>query len=100
MAPKRETALAAWGRELSHACESARITGKQLASMLNVAPSTVSQWANGKRTPHLDDVKRCDEALGTNGFLARYFERWVTREIPSEWADKWLKAEASANLVQ
>lgn len=28
------------------------------------------------------------------------FEKWVTREIPSEWVDKWLAAEARANLLQ
>lgn len=100
MAPKRATALDAWGTELSFACDAAGMTGKQLAAALHVAASTVSQWANGRRTPHLDDVKRCDEVLGTNGYLARYFERWVTREIPSEWADKWLTAEAHANLLQ
>ncbi len=100
MAPKRETALDTWGTELGLACDAAGMTGRRLAETLHVAASTVSQWMNGRRTPHLDDVKRCDEVLGTNGYLARYFERWVTREIPSEWVDKWLSAEANANLLQ
>jgi transcriptional regulator with XRE-family HTH domain len=100
MAPKRETALEAWGKELGHVCDAAGMTAKQLAKAMNVAPSTISQWMNGKRTPHFEDVKRCDTALGTNGFLARYYERWVTREIPSEWDDAWLAAEAQANLIQ
>ncbi|MEV0400254.1 helix-turn-helix transcriptional regulator [Actinoallomurus sp. NPDC050550] len=100
MAPKRETALDAWGRELAYACEAAGLAGKQLAETLHVAPSTVSQWMNGRRTPHLDDVERCDEALSTNGYLARYFKKWVTREIPSEWAGRWREAEARANLLQ
>ncbi|MCO6010757.1 helix-turn-helix transcriptional regulator [Actinoallomurus purpureus] len=100
MAPKRETALDVWGRELAYACEAAALTGKQLAERLHVAPSTVSQWMNGRRTPHLDDVNRCDEALGTNGYLGRYFEKWVTREIPAVWTDRWLSAEAHANMIQ
>lgn len=100
MAPKRETALDAWGRELAYACEAAGLTGKQFAEVLHVAPSTVSQWMNGRRTPHLDDVKRCDESLHTNGYLTRYFEKWVAREIPSEWADQWREAEVQANLLQ
>ncbi|MDN3354754.1 helix-turn-helix transcriptional regulator [Actinomadura sp. DC4] len=100
MAPKRETALEAWGKELGHACDAAKMTARQLAKSLTVAPSTISQWMNGKRTPHLEDVKRCDDVLGTNGFLARYYERWVTREIPSEWDDAWLAAEGLANLIQ
>ncbi|MCO5967686.1 helix-turn-helix domain-containing protein [Actinoallomurus soli] len=99
MAPKRETALDAWGKELAYACEAAGLTGKQFAEALHVAPSTVSQWINGRRTPHLDDVKRCDEALHTNGYLARYFEKWVTPEIPTVWTDRWLSAEAHANMI-
>jgi transcriptional regulator with XRE-family HTH domain len=100
MAPKRDTALDSWGRELALACDAAGMARKQLAQALHVAESTVSQWINGKRTPYLKDVERCDEALGTNGYLARYFERWVTREIPSEWDSEWLAAEAQANLLQ
>lgn len=100
MAPKRGTALEAWGEELRYACNSAGMTGKELAEALHVAPPTISQWMTGRRTPHIDDVRRCDEILGTNGYLARYFKKWVTREIPTEWADRWLKAEALANIVQ
>lgn len=100
VAPKRETALEAWGRELQHACGAAGMTGKQLAETLHVVPATVSQWMNGRRTPHLKDVERCDAALGTHGYLARYFKKWVTQEIPSEWQDKWLSAEIRATLVQ
>lgn len=73
--------------------------GRDFAKLVGVAPSTVSQWLNGKRTPDIRDIRRCDEKLGTNGYLARYFERWVTREIPLEWVDKWLKAEAHANVL-
>ncbi len=100
MAPKRETALDSWGKELGLACEAAGLTGRQLAEKLHVAASTVSQWINGRRTPHVKDVERCDEALDTNGYLARYFDRWVTRDVPSEWREGWLSAEAQATLIQ
>lgn len=100
MAPKQETALEAWGQELRFACEAARMTGKQLAEVLHVAPNTISQWMTGKRKPDIKDVKRCDAKLGTNGYLTRYFERWVTRELPTEWADRWLTAEENANIIQ
>lgn len=100
MAPKRETALDAWGKELAHACDAAGMTGRQLAEALHVAPSTISQWMNGRRTPHIEDVERCDQALATNGYLARYFERWVTREMPTVWTETWLAAEAHANMIE
>lgn len=100
MAPKRETALDSWCKELALACDASPLSRRQVAESVRVAPSTLSQWINGKRTPHVKDVQRCDDALGTNGYLARYFERWVTHELPPEWDDKWLAAEARANLLQ
>ncbi|MDN3359297.1 helix-turn-helix transcriptional regulator [Actinomadura sp. DC4] len=99
LAPKRETARDLWGKELVFAIKHAGMTGQDLARALPVAPSTVSQWINGKRTPDLKDVRLCDAKLGTNGHLARYYKQWVTREIPSEWDDKWLSAEANANML-
>jgi transcriptional regulator with XRE-family HTH domain len=100
MAPKRETALEAWGKELKYACKAAAMTGKQLAEALHVVPATVSQWMNGKRTPHLQDVERCDEKLGTDGYLARYFTKWVTQEAPGTWQGRWMAAEARASIIQ
>jgi hypothetical protein len=29
-----------------------------------------------------------------------YFDKWVTCEIPTVWTDKWLSAEAHANMIQ
>lgn len=95
-----ETAQDAWCMELSNAIDHVGMKGREFAQAMGVAPSTVSQWLKGKRTPDIEDIRRCDEKLGTNGYLTRYFERWVTREFPSEWADRWLAAERRANLLQ
>jgi transcriptional regulator with XRE-family HTH domain len=100
MAPKRETALELWGKELAHAREAARMTGRQLADAMHVVPSTVSQWESGKRKPHLEDLERIEALLGTNGYLQRLRTKWVSREIPTEWTDKWIAAEARATMVQ
>src|SRR5688572_8791815 len=91
MAPKRETAQEIWGNELAHALEAAGVTGRELAEALNVVPSTVSNWINGKRTPHVDDVKRVEKKIGTNGYLRRNL-KWVDREVSPEWS-KWRDAE-------
>ena len=98
MAPKRETALELWGYELARAREAAGMTGKQLAEALYVVPSTVSQWENGKRTPHLKDVERIEEVLGTNGYLKRYLVKWVPREISPQWLE-WIGIEENAETL-
>jgi transcriptional regulator with XRE-family HTH domain len=98
MAPKRETAQEIWGNELRHALDSAGITGRQLAEQLTVDPSTVSNWINGRRTPHYKDVRKIEKELGTNGYLERNL-KWVYREISPEWAE-WLDVEQVATGVQ
>jgi transcriptional regulator with XRE-family HTH domain len=94
MAPERETAQQIWGNELRHALDSAGITGRELAAQLQVEPSTVSHWINGRRTPHPDDVGRIEEIIGTNGYLKRDL-KWVRREISPEWSE-WKGVEEDA----
>ena len=98
MPKKRETAQELWGNELAHAMEAAGMTGRQLAQILNVVPSTVSQWVNGRRTPHIKDVERIDKALGTNGYLKRQQEKWVSRETSPEWFE-WRAVEGEATEI-
>jgi transcriptional regulator with XRE-family HTH domain len=74
------------------------MTGKQLAEALHVVPATVSHWENGRRTPHLKDVERVEEALGTNGYLKRFFVKWVPREIAPEWLE-WIGIEENADTI-
>src|SRR4051794_26340634 len=72
---------------------------RQLAEAMHVVPSTVSQWLTGKRKPHRKDVQRIEEILGTNGYLERYLNDWLPREIAHEWLDKWIEAERQANQL-
>lgn len=98
MAQKRERAQERWAKELAHARETAGLTGRQLAEAINVAPSTVGMWETGKRTPHPDDLKRCEERLNTNGYLARLLTEWVSREISPEWLE-WREVEGDATEI-
>lgn len=99
MAPKRKSALELWGSELAHARDAAGLTGKELAEALNVVASTVSQWENGKRKPHLKDVERVEKVLGTNGYLKRILLKWLPREMAHEWLDQWLWIEEQATQL-
>ncbi|HEX6470653.1 MAG TPA: helix-turn-helix transcriptional regulator [Streptosporangiaceae bacterium] len=99
MGRRRTTAQELWGKELARARAAAGVTGRQLAEALNVVPSTVSQWESGSRCPHIEDVKRAEKLLGTNGYLAELLSVWVSREIPTEWTQKWLAIEARASTL-
>jgi transcriptional regulator with XRE-family HTH domain len=98
MAPKRETALELWGYELARAREAAGMSGRKLADALYMVPSTVSQWETGKRTPHLKDVERVEEVLGTNGYLKRFLVKWVPREVSPQWLE-WIGIEENADTL-
>jgi transcriptional regulator with XRE-family HTH domain len=72
--------------------QAAGVTGRELAAALHVVPSTVSQWINGRRTPHVKDVEHIEKKLGTNGYLKRQLEKWVSRETSPEWFE-WRRVE-------
>jgi transcriptional regulator with XRE-family HTH domain len=104
MAPKRQPALELFGRELARAREAAGMTGKAMAQALNVVPGTVSQWESGKHKPHIKDVERIEKTLATNGYrtngyLRRYLEEWLPREIAHQWLDKWREIEELATSI-
>ncbi|WP_395111278.1 Scr1 family TA system antitoxin-like transcriptional regulator [Actinomadura sp. SCN-SB] len=107
MAPKRETALQLWGKELAHAREAAGLTGKQLAEAIYVAPSTIGMWETGKRVPKLKELRLCEDKLGTRkpdagedapGYLERLLVKWVSRDISPEWSE-WKEVEEQASTV-
>jgi transcriptional regulator with XRE-family HTH domain len=104
MAPKRQSALQLFGKEIARARETAGMTGKAMAQALNVVPGTVSQWESGKHKPHIKDVERIEEILATNGYrtngyLKRYLLEWLPREIAHEWLDKWRQIEELATSL-
>lgn len=70
------------------------MTARQLAEELHVVPSTISQWINGKRKPHVKDIERLEAKLGTNGYLKRQL-KYVSRETSPEWFE-WRSVEEEA----
>jgi transcriptional regulator with XRE-family HTH domain len=93
MAPKRETALERWGKEFALARDAAGYTQESLAEAAHVSRSVIAKWENGTRPPKdLKDLERCEEKLGTRGYLKRLLKEWVEREINPEWSE-WMDVE-------
>ncbi len=59
---KRITALGI-GRRVSLARQRAKLSGEQLARLICVSKSIVSQWQNGKRCPSVKNLERIAKAL-------------------------------------
>ena len=99
MAPRRDTALELWGKELARAREEAGLSQATLAKDAYLSPSLIGMWETGKRTPKLEDLARCEERLGTKGRLAWSLKNWVPREVAHEWLDKWIQIEEQATQL-
>jgi transcriptional regulator with XRE-family HTH domain len=94
MAERRMTLLELWGKEFARARVQAGFSSQTaLAKVAYVSSSNIGMWETGKRTPKGDDLKRCEEKMETNGYLAVLLDKWVTREVAHEWLDKWRKIE-------
>ncbi|MFC4087230.1 helix-turn-helix domain-containing protein [Amycolatopsis samaneae] len=99
MARKRRTALEAWGRELALARDGKSLSQEELAKAVFMSQSLVAMWETGKRTPKADDLARCEEILGTNGFLSRMLAELAAREVAHEWLDQWIAVEERATTL-
>ena len=102
MAPKRETALELWGYEFARAREASGFSSQVAFAGhegVHVSASLIAHWETGRRHPRKEDLEDCEKVLGTNGYLARLLDKWVSREVPTEWRDKWVSAEARATLI-
>ena len=68
------------------------ISQKELATKLNVSPSTVSQWENGLRNPSLVNVKRMSNILHctTDEILSSVVEEFDDSKFHGTKTEKWI----------
>ncbi|WP_063836009.1 helix-turn-helix domain-containing protein [Actinacidiphila yeochonensis] len=62
----------AYGRELVLRREAAQLTQQALGERVILSPSMIAHIEAGRRKPRLDDAKRLDRELGTDGFFVRF----------------------------
>lgn len=62
-----------YGEELRIRRLGADLKQEELGERLICSPTLISHFEAGRRLPRLEDAKRIDQALGTDGF----FERWL-----------------------
>lgn len=88
-----------FGKYIAAARDTSGMSVRQLAKAINVSPGTITNWELGRHTPHIDDIRRLGEVLGTNGYLEEIFKDFVSVKLPNEWSDKWEAAEHEANMI-
>lgn len=61
-----------YGEELRLRREAAGLTQAQLGEMVILSPSMIAHIEAGRRKPNLDDARRLDQVLHTDGFFVRF----------------------------
>ncbi|MGW1375232.1 helix-turn-helix domain-containing protein [Streptomyces sp. NPDC002446] len=87
-----------YGEELRLRRVAAGMTQEELSERVVCSPTLISHWEAGRRLPKPDDAARIDQALGTDGFFARWLE-----DLESKYADHFAAAaelEQQATLIQ
>ncbi len=87
--------LAFWGAELRRAREAAGLSQDELGRKINFSGGLVGKIEKAERAPSLIFARRCDEALGTGGLLARFWEL-VKKAGVSTWLGQLVDEEQRA----
>lgn len=66
------TALEFYGQELQRRRELKGLTQAALGELVVISPQMIAHFEAGRRKPHLDDARRLDLALETDGFFTRF----------------------------
>ncbi|MQS36754.1 helix-turn-helix domain-containing protein [Streptomyces katsurahamanus] len=61
-----------YGDELARRRGEAGLTQVQLSEMCVISPQMIAHFEAGRRRPRVDDARRLDQALGTDGFFYRW----------------------------
>jgi transcriptional regulator with XRE-family HTH domain len=93
------SALAMFAEELKLARATAGLTQEQVADKIHNHPSLIARIETCRAVPTLDFARRCDEALGTNGVLAR-MQPQAKRVAFVPGFGQYLQVEESASMLR
>ena len=85
-----------YGEELRIRREAAGLTQAALGDLVILSPSMIAHIEAGRRKPSLEDAKRIDQVLRTNGFFVRFLPTLDNRRYADHFNDA---ADAEARAV-
>jgi transcriptional regulator with XRE-family HTH domain len=85
-----------YGEELRVRREAAGLTQAALGELVILSPSMIAHIEAGRRKPSLEDAKRLDQVLGTNGFFVRFLPTLDNRRYADHFNEA---ADAEARAV-
>lgn len=84
-----------YGAELQRKREALGLTQVELSEIVIISPQMIAHFESGRRRPRLEDAKRLDQALGTDGF----FYRWRKSLDEARFADHFAAAAEMERLA-
>lgn len=85
--------------ELRRARSAAGLSQESLSQEINYSTSLVAMVEQCRRLPRPEFVRRCDEALKTDGLLGRIRDR-MSREVLLPWFREWVRIEQEATMLR
>ncbi|MEU1373845.1 helix-turn-helix transcriptional regulator [Streptomyces triculaminicus] len=89
----------AYGEELRLRREAAEHTQQSLADAVVCSPSLIAHIEAGRRKPRVEDARRLDKELGTDGFFERFLPTLDTGRFATYFAQV-VELEAHASCIQ
>lgn len=91
-----------WGDELAHWRQASGLRQDELAQLVNIHQTRVSQFEVGKAPPTLKDAAMFDRALGAGGQLVRSYELVAPylHDYHPDWFQEFARSEAKARVIQ
>ncbi|WP_307853442.1 helix-turn-helix transcriptional regulator [Kitasatospora sp. RG8] len=91
-----------WGDELAHWRQAAGLRQDEVAGLVNIHQTRVSQFELSKAPPTLKDAEMFDRALGTGGQLVRSYELIAPylHDYHPDWFQEFAKSEAKAVVIR
>ncbi|MEV7776767.1 helix-turn-helix transcriptional regulator [Kitasatospora sp. NPDC088351] len=91
-----------WGDELAYWRSASGLRQDELAKLMNIHQTRVSQFELGKSPPTLEDATRFDNALHAGGQLIRSYELVAPylHDYHPDWFQEFAKSEAQASVIR
>ncbi|MFI6469331.1 Scr1 family TA system antitoxin-like transcriptional regulator [Streptomyces sp. NPDC050516] len=88
-----------YGEELRARREAAGLTQEGLSERAVMSRTHIAHIEAGRRRPTLDDARRLDKVLGTDGFFERFLPTLDTRKVAEHFAEA-LEFEGQATVIR
>ncbi|MEV5875558.1 Scr1 family TA system antitoxin-like transcriptional regulator [Streptomyces sp. NPDC052101] len=88
-----------YGQELKRRREAAGLTQEELSQRVVMSRTHIAHIEAGRRRPDIEDARRLDRELGTDGFFVRFLPTLDGRQVAEHFAEA-MEFESQATIIK